>query len=140
MVKKSFKENNPVTQFITPEQVHQEEQNLQSGEETQDEKVGKKVKRLRAKEAAEKKNRAINKVKKLKTKEPEEEKDKDKEGQIGKKLPRMNKALTKDNFRYLQDIAHVEGVSITEYVNRIVDADQARQLGEHKQLKTNSKE
>lgn len=45
------------------------------------------------------------------------------QGKRGQKLPRVNMAFSVANLEYLQLIARVEGVSMTEYVNRLVAAD-----------------
>lgn len=47
------------------------------------------------------------------------------QGKKGQKLPRINMAFSRDNLEYLQIISRVEGVSITEYVNRMVEVDKA---------------
>lgn len=49
------------------------------------------------------------------------------QGKKGHKLPRINMAFTRDNLDHLQLMARIEGVSITEYVNRLVKTDQANQ-------------
>jgi len=49
------------------------------------------------------------------------------QGKKGQKLPRINMAFTQDNLEHLQIMARIEGVSMTEYVNRLVRADQANQ-------------
>ena len=45
------------------------------------------------------------------------------QGKKGQKLPRINMAFSLENLEYLQIISRVSGVSITEYVNRLVLAD-----------------
>jgi len=45
------------------------------------------------------------------------------QGKKGKKLPRINMAFSTQNLEYLQIISRIEGISITEYVNRLVEAD-----------------
>ena len=45
------------------------------------------------------------------------------QGKKGQKHPRINMAFPADHLDYLQVISRIEGVSITEYVNRLVAAD-----------------
>lgn len=47
------------------------------------------------------------------------------QGRKGQKLPRINMAFLPENLEYLQVISRIEGVSITEYVNRLIDSDRA---------------
>jgi len=45
------------------------------------------------------------------------------QGKKGRKLPRINMAFATTNLEYLQIISRIEGVSVTEYVNRLIEAD-----------------
>jgi|HigsolmetaGSP11D_1036233.scaffolds.fasta_scaffold00512_25 hypothetical protein len=45
------------------------------------------------------------------------------QGRKGQKLPRINMAFSPQNHEYLQLISRLEGVSITEYVNRLIETD-----------------
>ncbi len=45
------------------------------------------------------------------------------ETQKAQKAPRINMAFSRDNLDYLHIMAGFEGVSVTEYVNRLVKAD-----------------
>ena len=45
------------------------------------------------------------------------------QGKKGQKLPRINMAFATPNLEYLQLISRIEGVSVTEYVNRLIEAD-----------------
>lgn len=47
------------------------------------------------------------------------------QGRKGQKLQRINMAFSPDNLDYLRLMASFEGVSITQYVNSLIDADQA---------------
>ncbi len=49
------------------------------------------------------------------------------QGKKGQKLPRINMAFQPSNLEYLQIISRIAGVSITEYVNRLVVADRNKQ-------------
>lgn len=48
------------------------------------------------------------------------------QGRKGQKLPRINMAFSQDNLEYLQRISRIEGCSMTEYVNRLLQADQEK--------------
>lgn len=41
----------------------------------------------------------------------------------GEKYPRINMAFTPDNLAHIQLMARVEGISATEYVNRLITSD-----------------
>lgn len=45
------------------------------------------------------------------------------QGRKGKKKSRINMAFCQPNLEYLQTISRIAGVSITAYVNRLIDAD-----------------
>lgn len=45
------------------------------------------------------------------------------QGKKGQRLPRITMAFSQQNLEYLQLISRVEGVSSTEYVNRLITAD-----------------
>lgn len=45
------------------------------------------------------------------------------QGRKGQKLPRINMAFSQDNLEYLQIISSMEGISMTEYVNRLIAVD-----------------
>ena len=45
------------------------------------------------------------------------------QGRKGQKLPRINMAFQPDNLDYLQTISRIEGVSMTDYVNRLLQRD-----------------
>lgn len=57
------------------------------------------------------------------------------QGKKGQKLPRINMAFSLENLEYLQIISRVSGVSITEYVNRLVMADRNERAEEIDQAK-----
>ena len=48
------------------------------------------------------------------------------QGRKGQKLPRINMAFQKENLEYLQIISRIEGKSITEYVNNLVEQDRQK--------------
>lgn len=50
------------------------------------------------------------------------------QGRKGQKLPRINMAFQPDNLEYLQIISRIEGISITQYVNNLVEADKASRI------------
>jgi len=45
------------------------------------------------------------------------------QGRKGQKLPRINMAFTRDNLEYLRIISRIEGASMTDYVNQLLEAD-----------------
>ena len=45
------------------------------------------------------------------------------QGRKGQKLQRINMAFQPDNLDYLQTISRIEGVSMTDYVNRLLQRD-----------------
>ena len=59
--------------------------------------------------------------------ETQEEQDEQKtqltQGRKGQKLQRINMAFQPENLDYLQTISRIEGVSMTDYVNRILQKD-----------------
>lgn len=58
------------------------------------------------------------------TQEKQEEQGEQKPTNIrGQKLPRINIAFTHQNLDYLQRISTIEGISITQYVNNLIQAD-----------------
>ena len=48
------------------------------------------------------------------------------QGKKGQKLPRINMAFQTANLEYLQLISRIEGKSITEYVNNLVEQDRQK--------------
>jgi predicted DNA binding CopG/RHH family protein len=47
-------------------------------------------------------------------------------GRKGQKLPRINMAFSHENLEYLQIMARIEGVSMTQYVNTLIEADRKK--------------
>ena len=45
------------------------------------------------------------------------------QGKAGKKLDRMNMGFSKENYEYLRIMAGIHQVSITKYVNHIIEQD-----------------
>jgi hypothetical protein len=45
------------------------------------------------------------------------------QGRKGHKLPRINMAFNQENLDYLQLISRIEGMSMTQYVNRLIETD-----------------
>lgn len=58
------------------------------------------------------------------------------QGKRGKRLPRINMAFSPENLEYLQLIARIEGLSITRYVNQLVEKDQEKRAQEVERAKT----
>ena len=48
------------------------------------------------------------------------------QGRKGQKLPRINMAFIHENLEYLQIMARIEGVSMTQYVNILIEADREK--------------
>lgn len=57
------------------------------------------------------------------------------QGKKGHKLPRINMAFSVDNLEYLQLIARVEGISMTEYTNRLIALDREARAADVKAAK-----
>lgn len=53
----------------------------------------------------------------------DEQKTQPTQGRKGQKLQRINMAFQPDNLDYLQTISRIEGVSMTDYVNRLLQRD-----------------
>lgn len=51
------------------------------------------------------------------------------QGKKGMKLPRINMAFSPQNLEYLNLIGRIEGISATEYVNRLIDTDREARQG-----------
>lgn len=51
------------------------------------------------------------------------------QGKKGQKLPRINMAFATSNLEYLRLISRIEGISITEYINRLIQADRDKRQG-----------
>lgn len=45
------------------------------------------------------------------------------QGRKGMKQARINMAFTQDNLEYLRIMSRIEGVSMTDYVNRLLETD-----------------
>ena len=52
------------------------------------------------------------------------------------KLPRINMEFSNGNHDYLKIISRIEGVSITEYVNKLIAEDKTRRADEIEKAKT----
>ncbi len=53
-------------------------------------------------------------------------------GPRGHDHSRINLAFSPEDFQYLQDIARQDGLSITEYLNRLISADRKTRVDELK--------
>lgn len=99
MAKKNFKGDNPAMAFITNPDV-QETQAVQEKQGVQD--------TLNAHDVQQKQ-------KALGT-----------QGRKGQKLPRINMAFSEINLEYLQLMSRIEGLSMTAYVNRLIESDREK--------------
>ena len=105
MVKKSFKMDNPALAFISGPTV-QVEQEEQHTQEVHDVQHVQDVPMVQGTQ-----------------------------GRKGQKHPRINMAFPADNLEFLQLVSRIDGVSITEYVNRLIAADKAARAQEIERAK-----
>lgn len=54
----------------------------------------------------------------------------DESGGKQKKAPRLSKILTKQNYDYIENISRMDGISIGEYINRLVTDDRVERADE----------
>lgn len=59
----------------------------------------------------------------------------DTQGKKGKKAERMNMAFSLSNYEFLRVMAGWEEVTITTYVNRIIEEERIRSADKYKQIK-----
>lgn len=45
------------------------------------------------------------------------------QGRKGQKLPRINMAFTPENHQYIKKVSRQAGMSVTQYINNLIDAD-----------------
>jgi len=55
--------------------------------------------------------------------------------ETGRRLPRFNLALPAERIKYLQLASRIDGVSVTEYINRLITADREARAGELERAK-----
>lgn len=60
---------------------------------------------------------------------------KDTQGKQGKKAERMNMAFSVSNYEFLRVMAGWEEITITTYVNRLVEAERIRIAEQYKKIK-----
>ena len=97
--KKGFKGDNPALSFISTPEAHEDHEE----HDTQEASVV-----LDAQEVHDERRTPVSQTT---------------QGKKGMKLPRINMAFATTNLEYLQIMSRIEGVSITEYVNRLIQAD-----------------
>lgn len=126
MAKKSFKKNNPALQFLTTDEEEgakkmenklpqNEKQEAQDVHSTQEDSLLSPVEKVASKTAVDSPTNPSKTPIASGT-----------QGRKGQKLPRINMAFSQDNLEYLQRISRIEGCSMTEYVNRLLQADQEK--------------
>lgn len=120
MSKKSFKNNNPALAFITTPDTQEEQIKGQLGYDDKGEPQERPL---------EQGTQEVQNDKQVQEKHPTQ-------GRKGQKLPRINMAFSNDNLEYLQIISRIEGVSMTRYVNILIEADREARAGIIKQAKT----
>ncbi|PKM60719.1 MAG: hypothetical protein CVU99_06760 [Firmicutes bacterium HGW-Firmicutes-4] len=99
MAKKNFKGDNPAMAFIT-------NPDTQEIQETQEEQVAQDT--LNAQDVQLKQNAPST------------------QGRKGQKLPRINMAFSEVNLEYLQLMSRIQGVSMTAYVNNLIESDREK--------------
>ena len=57
------------------------------------------------------------------------------QGKKGQKLPRINMAFSYENIEFLNIVSRIDGISKTNYVNRLVKEDRARRADEVERAK-----
>lgn len=60
---------------------------------------------------------------------------KDTQGKQGKKAERMNMAFSVSNYEFLRVMAGWEEITITTYVNRLIEAERIRSAEQYKKIK-----
>lgn len=126
MAKKSFKKNNPALQFLTTDEdegtkkmenelPQNEKQEAQDVHSTQEDSLLSPAEKMASQTAIDSPTNPSKTPIVSGT-----------QGRKGQKLPRINMAFSQDNLEYLQRISRIEGCSMTEYVNRLLQADQEK--------------
>lgn len=65
------------------------------------------------------KEQEVQEVKKTRT-------SKDTQGRKGEKLPRMNMGFFGNNLEYIQKMSRLRGMTMTEYLNELIDIDKEK--------------
>jgi len=129
MAKKSFKKNNPAMQFITA--LEPDTQAEQQAQEVQEAPVAYEAPPQPSPAAgippADPEVQEAPLEYTTQDVQPAQALMKGTQGRKGQKFPRINMAFKDENLEYLQLISRIEGVSITEYVNRLVALDRQKQ-------------
>ncbi len=121
MSKKSFKDSNPAMAFISKSKVDDRDKNETEStieEETQikDDVIGaQEVQEVQHEQDAQQ-TPEVQDQKSIK-KAPKTQ------GRKGQKLPRINMAFDEENIEYLRLMSRLRGVSMTQYVNDLLDKD-----------------
>ena len=114
MAKKNFKGDNPAMAFITDPNT-QEVQGTQKEQEVQ---------------GAQKEQRVQDTHETQSTHEVQQKQDASKaqstQGRKGQKLPRINMAFSEVNLEYLQLMSRIKGISMTAYVNSLIESDREK--------------
>ncbi len=105
MSKKNFKTDNPALAFIT--------------QPTQEEQIEGQLKYNGNGEPEPQDKPDTQQEPKVQDKHPTQ-------GRKGKKLPRINMAFDNENLEYLHIISRIEGVTVTKYVNILIEADRKK--------------
>jgi len=71
-----------------------------------------------------------------KTRQKEASISKTTQGKKGQKLPRINMAFSHENLEYLNIVSRIDGISKTDFVNRLIAKDRSRRADEVERAKT----
>ncbi len=117
--KKSFKGNNPALAFISASEASEDSRDRKDSREGRDSKASK------AGKAG-----AVNTLNASIAHDAYDAQDahgvhnaQRTQGRKGQKLPRINMAFRPANLQYLGIISRIEGISMTEYTNRLIEED-----------------
>lgn len=141
-MRKSFKDNNPALQFIsTPDtqQAHDAQEEYEA-QEALHKTPSQTVREIITSEEAEPRRPAPllrrNTPQAQETHDTQEAQEeyeaheayaaRTTQGKKGKKLPRMMMAFSESNMAYMKRIARLEGMSVTAYVNQLIEADRVQ--------------
>ena len=58
------------------------------------------------------------------------------QGKKGQKLPRINMAFSPENHEYLEIVSRIDGISKTDFVNRLIAKDRSRRSDEVEKAKS----
>lgn len=113
MNKKSFKDSNPAMAFISKPEVnnkHKSESDSIEDREVQNTDSAPYTQEVQLEQEVQGTQESVRKTPKT-------------QGKKGQKLPRINMAFDEENIEYLRLISRIRGVSMTQYVNDLLNED-----------------